>query len=70
MLTSSINHKYLVKVRPFLSSKTMDMFDYVKPIQRDLDPDAYVIHIGKNNLTTDKTPYKICFQNIVTDQGT
>ena len=48
----------------------MDMFDYVKPIQRDFDPDVYVIHIGKNNLTTGKTPYEICFQNIVTDQGT
>ena len=39
--TSSINHKYLVKVRLFLAAKSVDMFDYVKPIQGDLDPEAY-----------------------------
>ena len=39
-LTSWVNHKHLVKVRPFLAAKSVDLFDYVKPIQRDLDPDA------------------------------
>ena len=56
LLTSSINHKYLVKVRPFLGAKSVDMLDYVKPIKRDLDPEAYVIHIGTNDLGIDKTP--------------
>ena len=60
LLRSSINHKYLVKVRPFLAAKTVDMFDCVKPIQRDLDPGAYVIHIGTNDPMTDKTPDEIC----------
>ena len=46
LLTSSINHKYLVKVRPFLAAKFVDMFDYVKPVQTDLNPEAYVTHIG------------------------
>ena len=59
MLTSSINHKYLVKVRPFLAAKSVDMLDYVKPIQRDLDPEAYVTHISTNDLTTDITPDEI-----------
>ena len=59
LLTSSINHKYLVKVRPFLAAKSVDMLDYVKPIKRDLDPEAYVIHIGTNDLGTDKTPDEI-----------
>ena len=36
------------------------MFDYVKPIQRDLDAEAYMIHIGTYNLTTDKAPNEIC----------
>ena len=40
LLTRSINHKYLVKVRPFLAAKSLDMLDYAKPIQRDLDPEA------------------------------
>ena len=62
LLTSSINHKYLVKVRPFLAAKSVDMLDYVKPIQtiqRDLEPEAYAIHIGTNNLNTDNTPNEI-----------
>ena len=59
LLTSSINYKYLVKVRPFLAAKSVDMLDYAKPIKRDLDPEAYVIHIGTNNLGTDKTPDEI-----------
>ena len=29
------------------------------PIQSDLDPEAYGIHIGTNNLGTDKTPDKM-----------
>ena len=33
LLTRSINHKYLVKVIPFLAAKIVDMFDYVKPIK-------------------------------------
>ena len=33
LLTSSINHKYLVKVRPFLAPKSVDMLDYLKPMQ-------------------------------------
>ena len=31
LLTSSINHRYIVKVRPFLSAKTIDMVDFIKP---------------------------------------
>ena len=38
----------------------MDMFDYVKPIKRDLDPEAYVIHMGTNELKTGKVSGKIC----------
>ena len=33
LLTSSVNQKYIVKVRPFLSAKTVEMFDYIKPTQ-------------------------------------
>ena len=41
-------------------SGDVDMFDYVKPIQRDFDPDAYILHIGTNDLTADKKPDEIC----------
>ena len=59
LLTSSINHKYLVKVRLFLAAKSVDMLGYVKLIKRDLDPEAYVMHIGTNDLGTDKAPDEI-----------
>ena len=52
---SSISHKYLVKVRHFLAAKTVYMFDCVKPVQRNLDPEAYAIQIDTNDLTKDKT---------------
>ena len=59
LLTNSIDHRYLVKVRPFLAAKSVDMLDYVKPIKLDLDPEEYVIHIGINDLGKDKTPHEI-----------
>ena len=69
LLTSSIKHKYLVKVKPFLPVKTVDMFDYVKAIERDLDPEAYVIDIGANDQTTDKNTKWNLLRTITTDQG-
>ena len=59
LLTNSIKHKYLVKVRPFLATKAVNMFDYVKAIQRDFNPDAYILHIGTSDLTTGKKPDEI-----------
>ena len=35
------------------------MLDYVKPIQRDLDPETYMIYIDTSDLTTDKIPDEI-----------
>ena len=49
LLTNSIKHKYLVKVRPFLAAKTVGIFDNVKQIQRDSDPDVYILHIDTND---------------------
>ena len=40
------------------------MLYYGKLIQRDLDPEAFVIHIDTNNLITDKTSDEI-FPEIV-----
>ena len=56
LLTSSVNHKYIVKVRPFLSAKTIDMLDYIKPAQRDFSPDVYLLHVGTNDLSSNKSP--------------
>ena len=59
LLTSSINHRSIVKVRPFLSAKTVDMVDYIKPTQRDFIPDVYLLHVGTNDLSSNKFPEKI-----------
>ena len=60
LLTSSFSHKYLVKLIPFLAAKTVDVCDYIKPVQLDLDLEAYVIHIETNDLMADKTPHETC----------
>ena len=59
LLTSSINHKYIVKVGPFLSAKTIDMLDYIKPTQRDFNSDVYLIYVGTNDLSSNKSPEQI-----------
>ena len=56
LLTSPINHEYIVKVRPLLSAKTIDMLDYIKPTQGDFSPDVYLLHVGTNNLSSNKSP--------------
>ena len=57
LLTSSVNHKYIAKVRPFLSAKTM--LDYIRPTKRDFNPDVYLLHVGTNDLSTNKSPEQI-----------
>ena len=59
LLTSSINHKYIVKVRPFVTVKTDDMSDHMKPTQRNFQPNVYISHVGRNDLPTDMTPEEI-----------
>ena len=56
LLTGPINRKFIVKVRPFSSAKTIDMEDYTKPTKRDFNPDLYIIHVGTNDLSLDDTP--------------
>ena len=59
LLTSSVNHKYIVKVRPFLSAKTIDMLDYIKLTKRDFNPDVCLLHVGTNDLSSNKSPEQI-----------
>ena len=35
LLTNSLKHQYLVKKRPFSTAKTIGMYDYIKPTQKD-----------------------------------
>ena len=59
LLTKSINHKFLVKVIPFTTAKTIDRYDHVKPTLRDFNPGLFIIHVGTNDLLLNKTRNEI-----------
>ena len=65
LLTSSINHKYIAKVRPLVTEETDDMHHHIKSIQRHFQPNVYISHVGTNDLPTDMTPEEIS-QKIIT----
>ena len=58
-LTKDIKHKYLVKVRSFSSAKTRCMNDHVKPTICDFNPEHIIIHVGTNDLNSEKTTSQI-----------
>ena len=64
LLTSSINHKCIVKVRPFVTAKTDHMHDHIKPTQRNFQPNVYISHVSTNDLPNDMTPEEISEKNI------
>ena len=65
LLTSSVNHKYNVKVRLFVTAKTDDTYDHIKPRQIIFQPNVYISHVGTNDLPTSMAPEKI-FEKIIT----
>ena len=58
-LTRNIKHKFLVKVRPFSSAKTRCMYDHAKPTIRELNPEHIILHVGSNDLNSEKTVSQI-----------
>ena len=48
-----------MKVRPFLSEKTIHMVNYIKPTQRDFNPDVYLLLVRKNDLSSNKSREQI-----------
>ena len=68
LLTNSLKHQYLVKTRPFSTAKTIDMYDYIKPTQRDFKPEIFVLHVGTNDLPFNKS-LKIISEEIVSLVG-
>ena len=55
LLTKKIKHKVIVKVRPFTTAKVSCMKDHVKPTVRDINPQQIILHVGTNNLKTERT---------------
>ena len=54
LLTSSLKHQYLVKTRLFSTAKTIDMYDYKQPTQRDFKPEIFLLYVGTNDLPLKK----------------
>ena len=58
--SKSIKHKYSARVRFHPSAKTSCINDHVKPVIRNQEADHIILHIGTNDLSSDKTPVQIC----------
>ena len=52
-LTKNINRKYLVKARPFSSTKTSCMLEHAKPMIRKINPKHIIFHVGTNVLISE-----------------
>ena len=65
LLTSSLKHQYLVKTRPFSTAKTIDMYHYIKPAQRDFKPEIFIFHVGTDGPPLNQSPKEIS-EDIVT----
>ena len=66
-LTRNIKHKFLVKFRPFSSAKTRCMYDHAKPTIRELNPEHIILHVGTNDLNTEKNSqsnFKVNFRSL------
>ena len=59
LLTRNIDHKYLVKVRSFFSAKVSCMNYHVKPTLRNFNPGHIILHVGTNDLNTERTASQI-----------
>ena len=59
LFTKKVNHKCLVKVRSFSGAKVRCLHDYVKPTLRDFNPDHIILHVGTNDLNSEKTSSQI-----------
>ena len=58
VLTKNIKHKFLVNVRPFSSAKTRCISDHAKPTIRELNPEDIFLHVGTNDINSEKKPVK------------
>ena len=63
-LSKSIEHKNTVKVRSHQSAQIRCLTDHIQPIIRNKDVEHIYLHIGTNDLKSEKTPVQIC-HNII-----
>ena len=53
-INNKLDYKHKVFVRSFSGAKTSCMSDYIKPCFREKNPDHVVIHVGTNDLPSEK----------------
>ena len=53
-INNKLVYKHKVFVRSFSGAKTICMSDYIKPCFREDNPDHVVIHVGTNDLPSEK----------------
>ena len=46
-------------MRPFVTAKIDDMYDHIKPTQRNFPLNVYISHVATHDLSTDVTPGKM-----------
>ena len=51
-------------MRLFVTAKTDDMYDHIKPTQINFQPNVYILHVGTNDLPTDMAPEELSEKNI------
>ena len=59
-LSKSIGHKKPVKVRSHPSAQIRYLTDHIQPVIRNKDAGHILLHIGINDLKSEKTPVQIC----------
>ena len=59
LLTRKLNHKCLVKVRPFSSAKVRCRHGHVKSSVRDFNTDHIILHCGTNDVSSERTVSQI-----------
>ena len=62
-MSKKLNANRKVLVKTFSGAKTTCMNDYVKPLVRS-SPDHFILHVGTNDLSSDKSPEEIARSKI------
>ena len=73
-LAKSIGHKKAVKIRSHPSAQIRCLVDHIQPIIRNNDTEHVLLHIGTNDLKSEKTPVQICHDiihltSVIRDKG-
>ena len=68
-MSKKLNANWKMFVKAFSGAKTICMNDYVKPLVRS-SPDHFTLHVGTNDLSSDKSPEEIAIIIIIMNLAT